>query len=380
MNCLYYFNPWHEMALAHGNGHFTPIKSALKMEQDLCFLMVWVADKGDYIHVLDKKLCNDYISGARVGFLDNINLYSHGDSIPEIHSIKPWGWDALLLQKMCDFASIGLLPSLSELDNIKQLSSRVTATEVLNSLVLNHKNLFVGQSYPCNTEEEVATIISRFPETILKSPWSCSGKGLNFAHGAYEGALQGWVKRILAQQGTVMVEPLYNKQADFAMEFYSNGEGAVNYVAPSCFLSDDKGRYCGNVNGVGAELLPDISALLEEELSKVLGNKYAGFLGVDMMRVMDESGKKMIHPCVEINLRPTMGLVSHLIYQKHIHPLCTSHFRVIHASNEELKQLIANSKPLQIIDGKAASGFLQLTPVGDDTEYLAYCELFYEHA
>ena len=44
-------------------------------------------------------------------------------------------------------------------------------------------------------------------------------------------------------------------------------------------------------------------------LARELGNSYRGPLGVDMM-VVSVDNKLMVHPCVELNLRRTMGHVA----------------------------------------------------------------------
>lgn len=56
-------------------------------------------------------------------------------------------------------------------------------------------------------------------------------------------------------------------------------------------------------------------------MSVSLGTEYAGYLGVDMMicrfALLPEF---RIHPCVEINLRMNMGLVSRMLYDRMYDP------------------------------------------------------------
>ena len=53
-------------------------------------------------------------------------------------------------------------------------------------------------------------------------------------------------------------------------------------------------------------LLNDIQEKICSELSPVFNGQYAGLFGVDMMVVSPSK----LHPCVEINLRRTMGHVA----------------------------------------------------------------------
>ena len=65
---------------------------------------------------------------------------------------------------------------------------------------------------------------------------------------------------------------------------------------------------------------------MEESLASLLNRGYCGFLGVDMMICL-EDGRYLLHPCVEINLRMNMGVVSHTIFNRYVH--CLSHGKYI---------------------------------------------------
>ena len=149
-----------------------------------------------------------------------------------------------------------------------------------------------------------------------------------------------------------MVEPYYNKVKDFAMEFYSDGRGTISYLGLSLFHTQN-GAYTGNILATEATKRAMISryitvALLDtvkenicHELSPVFNGSYAGPFGIDMMIVNNTyhpspttyqpspttyqpspttyhpspttyhpSPTAFLHPCVEINLRRTMGHVA----------------------------------------------------------------------
>ena len=57
------------------------------------------------------------------------------------------------------------------------------------------------------------------------------------------------------------------------------------------------------------DVLKSISSRLSSLLGKWCKDVYHGPLGVDMM-VVDMAGDYFLHPCVEINLRRTMGHVA----------------------------------------------------------------------
>ena len=62
---------------------------------------------------------------------------------------------------------------------------------------------------------------------------------------------------------------------------------------------------------ISEELIFAVRRKLQSLLSLRLAGKYQGPLGVDMMVVADEANNRFcLHPCVEINLRRTMGHVA----------------------------------------------------------------------
>lgn len=114
---------------------------------------------------------------------------------------------------------------------------------------------------------------------------------------------------------------------------------------------------------------------MEESLASLLNKGYCGFLGVDMMICL-EDGKYLLHPCVEINLRMNMGVVSHTILNRYVH--CLSHGKYIvkyYSEDGEAWDAFCQMKAtykLHLCDGKLAEGYMPLTPVKQDTHYHAF--------
>jgi hypothetical protein len=114
-----------------------------------------------------------------------------------------------------------------------------------------------------------------------------------------------------------MVEPYYNKVKDFAMEFEADGHGGIRFLGLSLFHTKN-GAYIGNIVATEQTKRQLLSKLLPLELTDEvcrlivtesrLGS-YQGPFGVDMMVVTDGQ-RLLLHPCVEINLRRTMGHVA----------------------------------------------------------------------
>ena len=222
--------------------------------------------------------------------------------------------------------SENLLPTLPQLEAIRQLSHRRTAARLLPKLRMEGT---VGEAFECRTPEEVEALLVRYGQLVMKAPWSSSGRGLRFlSAGRTPLAMHaGWFRNVVAAQDCVIVEPYYNKVKDFGMEFMSDGKGHISYLGLSLFDTAN-GAYTGNViatertkQGMITRYVPE--GLLNEvkekiclETGQVLDGHYCGPFGVDMMVVAQPSSSQLpnsdffLHPCVEINLRRTMGHVA----------------------------------------------------------------------
>ena len=104
-------------------------------------------------------------------------------------------------------------------------------------------------------------------------------------------------------------------------------EGKVTPEGLSLFFNVRDGAYGGNMlasdAGIAAHirrLLPDfepelLGGLMCRVLETLIGDSYTGPLGIDMM-VAEENGNTYLVPCVELNLRATMGFVARDVYRK----------------------------------------------------------------
>lgn len=317
---LHIFNPEHDLALASNLANFTPPKAARELRRAWGALPVWWAREGDFVLVDDvaeaRKMLATYVAqGLYVP--DGVSFVEHRQlaSLP-IASVEPWGWDAALCAMLLRHGvKASLLPSAEALATIRRLSHRAEAASVLAEL--RHVEATVGEARQCSSAEEVEALVSEWGRAVVKSPWSCSGRGVRFVNDMEGASLKGWVARTLQQQGSVMVEPAYNRVADFAMEFESDGEGGISYLGLSLFATQGA-AYTSNVIATEEEKyhtleqylpltrLEEVREALCHLLSPRLRGNYRGPFGVDMMVV--EGG--LLHPCVEINLRRTMGHVA----------------------------------------------------------------------
>lgn len=325
---LHVFNPEHDIALAHDTPYLTPPRAAREMRHDLSHLPTLWANDGD-------KILTDDPSQAQA---DQRMCQTTDLSYLPITEVCPWGWDSALVHRL-EKAGISrtLMPSDERLARIRQLSSRQFAATILPQLIATHPTMLVGEMQTAHTLAQTESCLAQTP-CVLKEPWSSSGRGVRTVGAPLSDAEKGWIKHTLERQGSIMVEPLYERVADLGMEFTADGEG-INYAGLSLF-DTRHGAYTGNIVASEAEkqnllenivrqnapspiiplqpLLKDVREAIRHLLTPHLQGTYTGPLGVDMMLVRTE-GTLRLHPMVEINLRRTMGHVAISLYERGHH-------------------------------------------------------------
>ena len=91
---------------------------------------------------------------------------------------------------------------------------------------------------------------------------------------------------------------------------------------------------------------------------------YQGYMGIDMMVCKNLDGAYVIHPCVEMNWRMNMGVLSHQLTELLIDKQVKATFHVENYPNPEaLQEAITRSKD---------NILMQLTPITEKTVSVAY--------
>lgn len=387
---LYIFNPEHDLALASGEANYMAPASARRMASELALLPMWYAEEGSV--VLAPSAYNiDYMRKMQELLRLPVDLTTESELAAELNlDIRPWGWNVALRKRLLGLGvDESLLPSMEQLSCWREYSHRSKAVSLLPELRLNEH--FCGESYYLKTLEEWNTFVEERERCLLKAPLSGSGKGLNWCKGTFTPFISGWCTRVAASQGGVIAEPIYNKVEDFAMEFYSNGAGEVTFAGYSLFHTGKSGMYEGNCllsneairrqlsQYVSLEALTDLEGRLKYKLSMLIGTVYKGYLGVDMMICWfpeSENPVFRIHPCVEINLRMNMGVMTRFLYDRYVHADSTGRFGIDYNPSEgealkEHERMLA-TYPLEIRERKVYSGYLSLVSVHKRSCYRAW--------
>ena len=317
---LHVFNPEHDLALAANLNNYTSPHAGRQLRADLGFIpAIWAGDD-DYILVDDvhqaeeayRKLQTELGLGPKQ-FVDKKQL-----SVLYINKVEPWGWDLAVRSFLIRYG-VDNVPSEDEISVIRNLSHRRQAAILLEQLQMD---CVIGFSQEFSCIDDIKLFLNTYHSIVIKAPWSSSGRGVRFIEDTIDNYQERWISNVIDKQGSVMVEPYYNKVMDFGMEFESDGKGHVSYLGLSLFHTVN-GAYTGNIIATEEEkvlylnhyISCDLMDILKNKICANLGNafcgKYQGPFGVDMMIVAKQDNDGfLLHPCVEINLRRTMGHVA----------------------------------------------------------------------
>lgn len=319
---LFVFNPEHDLALAVGNCTYTAPAEVVKLRKELSLLPALYVDNSDFIILPDEVNNSDlknlkFFNLAVKKNLKLIHFHELGNLIPQYGHIFPWGWDfAIYNQLIKNGIPHSLLPSFQELNKIRELSHRRIAIKFREKIVSTLGLTLLNPSWEINTLIQVEEFLKKNPIAYFKAPWSSSGRGIIVSdHISYKGLVE-WTHGVIKKQGSVIVEPAWNRILDFATEWWiKNGEPI--FMGYSVFETSSRGKYHGNLSGTQEELLQliknkapnfrqEIIDVQKNTIHEMIAPFYSGPLGIDMFA--DSKGN--INHCVEINLRFTMGLIN----------------------------------------------------------------------
>ena len=282
---IYIFNPEHDLCVANGDENFVPPRSAVGFAKEN----------------IDLSECLRRPNKQR-------------------RKIVPWGWNHSLKKRLInEGADSATLPSEEELQFIRTHSRREFALDVHSGLSCGDSKV-LGPDYRIVATSvcEIEAFISANGSAVLKSPLSGSGKGIRFVREGLSESDEGWCRKNIDKQGSVIVERRFEIIKECAMLFECHHEG-IDFIGYSLFESRN-GAYSRNILASNEEIediiagyisrdtLPAVRERLISILDDTLVGHYEGFLGVDQMICQADS--PIFIPVSEINLRMTMGLIA----------------------------------------------------------------------
>ncbi len=323
---LFYFYPFVEYELALGPHGINIPRKMYQLKTDLEVLPAFIAKTDDLVAV-EKT--------PSLEFLQNIK--SAGFSLPQflkldeafaksgrrIREFKPWGWcyHTLALQKKLDLT----VPNQNDINFYNKLYAKTFSLEILRESKLCAPEIIGSLA---STEDEVIEKIkilqAKNYNVVIKAVLGASGQNQIQIKDKLDERQGLWLRRLLKEQGGVIVEPWLNREFDFSMQVRVFPNGQSKFLGYARFISDETGKYRGAwlggfeknltkeqiifINNAGLrELTQKLTAIVAARLAE---KKYVGTAGIDCFVYRDQQNQLRIKPLVEINVRSNMGEVT----------------------------------------------------------------------
>jgi len=399
---IYLFNPTCEYAVANGHVSWQPNDLLKKMEEDLCTLPLFLAGSKDII-LVRKTPSENFLESLRNIRINLPHFQSISDAlntdkttVQSLGKLIPWGWSPAThhllepLKKYCS-AEFHKSPVSKWNPDLRELCSKKFAAEILKSILpyLPSNITMDTSSIPeiCTTRDDIKAALDKWGKIMIKAPWSSSGRGLQpISKTPVVPKVWEKIMGIINQQGYAIAEPLLNKKLDLSLQFELR-KGKVNYLGTSLFYSDKKGQYQGNfLNGWPDNYDPestsfagDISKIVNPPLIQAIERSplvrlYEGFFGVDTIIFRNREGQLRINPCLEINVRQNMGLLS-LNLKKFVFPYKKGVLNLYYHKEKSFLNFInemQTNHPPKLTNNFIESGFFPLTDADEKTLFGAY--------
>lgn len=366
MRRAWWFNPENDGALARDTANYTPPAAALKLHQAGEALPLWLAGEDDAV------ICNG-LNDKWLGRLqDDFGIVAGPwDHNPEGYTPTPWGWSAAARR----FFSLNgfnnsALPSPETLAEWRMLSHRRTGAKLAGELATTTGLTLWPEAKEADSAAALAEALSAPGNYVLKSPWSSSGRGVVFVPENRRDKAIRSAEGIIRSQGSVMVERAARRLLDFALLWDCAPDGC-RFRGYSVFRTDESGAYRGNIvdrqealreiigRHIDIGVIDRVAAAVPEALGKVLGGRYTGPAGIDML-VAETADGPVLDAVVEVNLRYTMGFVS----------LALARIAGVPSLFSVERGDISSSCRAEVSGGKLTGGRLALTQPGNDFTFM----------
>ena len=397
---IFYFNPTCELAVANGSFSYMPPLLLQEMERDLAVLPFIFGSENDFV-ITETKPSDKYVEELNnLGFkVPKFCTLSELEAIPEdsFEAICPWGWSPAAhfklkkLKAKCseEFKSN---PSYNWQQTHQLLFERSTSLNILTDILNNNlQPWFINKSLTgvhVTSVYEIEKLMKEHQSLVLKAPLSSSGRGIQIIRSkTLNNSNKAWISGVMKQQNYLIAEPFLEKLADLSFQFRITESAKIDYLGFTFFETNSNGQYKGTlINTSLADIFPDenlneleemiikTAKIIGEELkSSVYTNLHRGFLGVDAMVFRNEK-QIMIQPCIEINCRMNMGILT-ILLQNYIQREAKGKFELFYGQKGNFEIFAKREQkinPPVIVNGKINAGFFPLVEPTHHQRFGAY--------
>lgn len=322
---LYYFYPFVEYELALGPHGINIPQKMYSLKTDLEILPAYIAKTDDMV-LVEKIPRTEFLQEVKAVGLDLAQFVCLGEELKKqdrrVREFRPWGWcyhTLNLSRKVSEYVDLNL-KNENKISYYNDLYAKTLSLGILAESEFCDRDI-VGSV--CTTEREVAEKISS--QSVIKAVLGSSGQNQIQVKDKLDEKQELWLRRLLKEQGKVVVEPWLDRVFDFSMQIEVRPDGSVKNKGFARFISDEAGKYRGAWLGgfetnLGKEeiiflkdqdrlknLTQNVIVRVGKELHR---RNYAGAAGIDCFVYRTSAGELKIKPLVEINVRNNMGEIA----------------------------------------------------------------------
>ncbi len=353
------FNADFEASLAMKRAGYTPPKRVRMLIKDLEALPMFLANQDDVI-LVSKMPSALHLSGLKsLGYpIPEFVEFDRGQtSLPkscslvgrQIATCAPWGWDQQVAELLHPLSANQLQAGVVFKERVERwapFASKSWLAERTSQWSLGlpepWRDLCVMDPPPLVFEEAAAALTCHQGSVstgerrlVFKAPLGSAGRGairvdpLDFDAGS-----KRWIERTIETQGSVVVEPWYDRVLDLSYLFKVDEDGTPRELGFSRFITDASGRYRGSFLAPLTRCLPDalrpfvyqaaeesdwlwqtVRTVAQNVSAELARGGFKGRAGIDLMIIRDLEGQLKLRVPLELNPRPTMGHVAHALAQ-----------------------------------------------------------------
>ena len=322
---VHWFNPSCEMEVAarRRGKVFHPKKMSAAMEHDAEMVMLaWC--RRDDIALLRQVPTNAHLAYLkRVGFAMPEVVKQDALAQRKLSGMRPWAWSPEASERLAphkDSIPASVPWQWREAVPDEWLSKAI-GVRLLEKLGIEDRGTLCSE-----LDQAMATVRSLLEcgPVLIKGVYGCAGRDHLKVIAGEEDAARKWLTRVLADHGSVVIEPWRERVADFSA-LYEMSHDQVQLIGMTAMENDAHGRFLGSrvASKWGSMLGSEAAAFLygeadvknwySERIPAVLPDLlpgYVGPLGIDAMVYRNPDGSLGWTPVVELNVRMTMGRVA----------------------------------------------------------------------
>ena len=357
---VHLFDPTTELELAHPQG-FNPNAATRARVRDLETLPILFAQPDDVVLVRrrpgDAFLTSLRHAGVKLPELVVADLDAKTIDAPELSAlarVQPWGWTPGLARRLAPLRARAADDPVPPQGWPPELLGKARGVAVLGRLLPGERLCGVETlGVVAHDHATLVDAIERFHAlghavVACKANWGTAGRGtIRVQTGPIPDPQRAWIRRTLARQGTIIVEPWLDRVCDLSLRLTIGSPGRARIDGVGRVVVDARGQYLGALIGRPTTgLPPDIARFLHgdgrdprwlsrvwrsvaDEVARELEpSGYVGTVGVDALVHRVADGTLRLRPVLELNTRVHMGHVAvHL--ERLLAPGCVGLWRIL---------------------------------------------------